>query len=128
MTDITNMLHVGFIRKLYTFSVSVIALFQLKHIGFSDGGEWSLFLRTECPDALLAYAVAQHYQVLLHVISIGGDVTEEIKFYPSPHAQSDEERHVYIAYLADDSFLNLLPLNTSGERFTKHFLIHDLCF
>lgn len=92
-----------------------LIFFQLKHVGFKDGGEWSLFLRTECPDALLAYAAAQRYQVVLHVIHIGTKGTEEIKFYPHGHSQGNEDRHVFVAYLADNIFLPLVPMEASGR-------------
>lgn len=87
--------------------------FSLKHIGFKDGGEWSLFLRTDCPDALLAYATAQRYQLVLHVIHIGTRGAEEIKFYPHGQSQDNEDRHVFLAYLVDNTFLPLVPMEAS---------------
>lgn len=96
--------------------VIIFLSFQLRHIGFSDGGEWSLFLRTECPEALLAYAIAQKYHVILHVIAIGSKHAEELKFYPHAHIQGNEERHIFVAYSVDDSYLLLAPMEEIGEK------------
>lgn len=108
--------------------------FKLKHIGFKDGGEWSLFLRTECPDALLAYATAQRYQLVLHVIHIGTRGAEEIKFYPHGQSQDNEDKHVFVAYLVDNTFLPLVPMEASG-KLCKQLLVnitqksrHKQCF
>ncbi|XP_061188515.1 uncharacterized protein LOC133196672 [Saccostrea echinata] len=101
--------------------------FSLKHIGFIDGGEWSLYLRTKCPDALFAYAVAHKYQVLLHVVAVGTEDTEELRFYPHGYVHGNEDRHVYLAYLSDNNFMPLAPMDAvdfpshimSSENFQK---------
>ncbi|XP_062619013.1 uncharacterized protein LOC134280578 [Saccostrea cucullata] len=97
--------------------------FSLKHVGFIDGGEWSLYLRTKCPDALCAYAVAQKYQVLLHVVAVGTEDTEEIRFYPLGYIHGNEDRHVYLAYLSDNSFMPLAPMD--AVDFPSHIMSSD---
>lgn len=62
--------------------------------------------------------------MVLRVIHIGTKGAEEIKFYPHGHSQGNEDRHVFVAYLADNIFLPLVPMEASGMNNGKQLLVN----